>query len=73
MSDLNEINRSLGNLEGKVESLTGAVEKLTGVVEGLQKTKWTTKGILAGLTLAGGAVGGKIAALLGGLPPQPPQ
>lgn len=71
MSDLNDINRALGNLEGQVSGLTGAVERLTGVVEGLQKTKWTTKGILAGLAVGGGAVGGKLAALLGMTPPQP--
>jgi hypothetical protein len=69
MSDLNDINRSIGSLEAKVESLTDAVRSLTGVVDGLQKTKWTTKGIIAGLTLAGGALGGKLAAFFGGLPP----
>lgn len=69
MSDLNEINRSLGTLEAKVETLVGAVDKLAGAVEGIQKTKWTTKGVLAGLAVGGGAVGGKLAALLGMTPP----
>lgn len=69
MSDLNDINRALGTLEAKVESLTGAVEKLTCVVEGLQKTKWTTKGLIAGLAVGGGAIGGKLAALIGVTPP----
>lgn len=69
MSDLNEINRSLGSLEAQVQNLTSAVTTLTNVVEGLQKTKWTTKGLLAGLTLAGGALGGKLAEIFGGVPP----
>lgn len=70
MSDLNEINRAIGSLEAQVQNLTTAVTTLTGVVEGLQKTKWTTKGMIAGLTLAGGALGGKLAEIFGGVPPQ---
>lgn len=66
MSDLNEVSRAIGHLEAKVENLTAAVTTLTETVQGLQQTKWTARGILAGLTLAGGAVGGKIADFLSG-------
>jgi hypothetical protein len=69
VSDLNDINRSIGSLEAKVESLTDAVRSLTSVVDGIQKTSWTARGVIAGLTLTGGAIGGKLAALFGGLPP----
>jgi hypothetical protein len=69
MSDLNDINRSIGSLEAQVLNLTVAVTALTVTVQSLQQTKWTTKGIVAGLALAGGAVGGKVAELFGGLPP----
>jgi hypothetical protein len=69
VSDLNDINRSIGSLEAKVESLTDAVRSLTTVVDGLQKTKWTTKGIIAGLAVGGGALGGKLAEIFGGVPP----
>jgi hypothetical protein len=69
VSDLNDINRAIGSLEAQVHSLTLAVTALTVTVQSLQQTKWTTKGILAGLTLAGGAVGGKLAEFFGGLPP----
>jgi hypothetical protein len=63
MSDLNDINRAIGSLEAQVATLTGAVDRLTETVQGLQQSKWTARGVLAGLTLAGGAVGGKIADL----------
>jgi hypothetical protein len=71
MSDLNEINRAIGSLEAQVQNLTTAVTTLTGVVEGFKKTSWTMRGVLAGLTLTGGAVGAKLSALFGGLPPSP--
>jgi hypothetical protein len=63
MSDLNDINRAIGSLEAQVATLTGAVDRLTETVQGLQQSKWTTKGLIAGVALAGGAVGGKIADL----------
>ena len=72
MSAIDEISEAIGGLKAEVTALNKNVEKLTGIVEGLQKTKWTTKGWLAGLAVGGGAVGGKIAALFGGTPPQPP-
>jgi hypothetical protein len=69
VSDLNDINRSIGSLEAQVHSLTVAVTALTVTVQSLQQTKWTTKGLVAGLALAGGAVGSKLADFFGGLPP----
>jgi hypothetical protein len=69
MSDLNDINRSIGSLEAQVLNLTVAVTALTVTVQSLQQTKWTTKGIFAGLALASGALGSKLAELFGGLPP----
>jgi prefoldin subunit 5 len=63
MSDLNDINRAIGSLEAQVQNLTVAVTALTATVQSLQQSKWTARGVLAGLTLAGGAVGGKIADL----------
>jgi hypothetical protein len=63
MSDLNDIHRAIGSLEAQVATLTGAVDRLTETVQGLQQSKWTTKGLIAGVALAGGAVGGKIADL----------
>jgi hypothetical protein len=69
VSDLNDINRAIGNLQARVENLTDAVQALNATVQGLQKTSWTARGVLAGLTLTGGALGGKLAALLGVTPP----
>lgn len=69
MSDLNGVSQAIGALQSDVRNLTSAVEKLTGTVEGLQKTKWTARGLLAGLSLAGGAAGSKLLAIFGGSPP----
>ncbi len=69
MSDLNDINRAIGSLEAQVANLTTAVTALNETVQGMQRTTWTARGVLAGLTLAGGAVGGKLAELFGGVPP----
>jgi hypothetical protein len=69
MSDLNDINRAIGSLQARVENLTDAVQALNATVQGLQKNSWTAKGILAGLTLTGGALGGKLAEIFGGVPP----
>lgn len=69
MSDLNDINRAIGSLQARVENLTDAVQALNQTVQGLQKTSWTAKGVIAGLSLTGGAVGSKLLALFGGLPP----
>jgi len=73
MSDLNDINRAIGSLEAQVATLTGAVEKLTGVVQSLQESRWKAKGILAGIALGGGALGSKVAELLGMTGGSPPQ
>jgi hypothetical protein len=70
VSDLNDINRAIGSLQARVENLTDAVQALNETVGNLQKTSWTARGVLAGLTLAGGALGGKLAEFFGGLPPQ---
>lgn len=72
MSAIDEISEAIGGLKAEVTALNKNVEKLTDIVEGLQKTRWTAKGVMAGIGLAGGAVGGKIAALFGGSPPTPP-
>lgn len=70
---MNDIDpQEFGEMRADIRNLTVAVNKLSETVEGLQKTKWTTKGIIAGLAFGGGAVGGKIAALFGGSPPTPP-
>jgi hypothetical protein len=71
MSGIDEISKSIGSLEANVRSLMGAVEALSDKVDGLQKSKWTTKGIMAGLALGGGAFGSKLAEILGmtGTPP----
>jgi hypothetical protein len=63
MSGIDEISEAIGTLKADVRNLTVAVTTLTETVQGLQQSKWTARGILAGLTLAGGAVGGKIADL----------
>jgi hypothetical protein len=73
VSDLNDINRAIGSLEAQVANLTTAVTTLNDTVQGMQRTTWTARGVLAGLTLAGGAVGGKLAELFGGVPPSPHQ
>jgi hypothetical protein len=69
VSDLNDINRAIGSLQARVENLTDAVQALNSTVQGLQKTSWTARGVIAGLTLAGGALGGKLAEIFGGVPP----
>jgi hypothetical protein len=43
---IDEIFEAIGELTADVRALNGNVEKLTGIVESLQKTKWTTKGIM---------------------------
>jgi hypothetical protein len=73
MSDLNDINRAIGSLEAQVQNLTSAVDKLTEVVQGLQESRWRAKGILAGIALGGGALGSKVAELLGVTGGSPPQ
>jgi hypothetical protein len=73
MSEINEISRAIGSLETSVQTLTEQVKTLTEVVQSLQQSKWTTKGLMAGIALGGGAIGSKVAELLGltgGLPPQ---
>jgi prefoldin subunit 5 len=69
MSGIDEISKAIGSLEAQVTNLTTAVTTLNTTVQSLQKARWTTKGLLAGLTLVGGAAGSKIAALFGGPPP----
>jgi hypothetical protein len=72
MSEINEISRAIGSLEASVQTLTDQVRTLTEVVQSLQESRWKAKGILAGLALGGGALGSKVAELLGmtGSPPQ---
>lgn len=72
MSDLNDINRAIGSLEAKVETLTVTLERVADRLDGLQKKSWTARGVIAGLAVGGGAVGGKLAALLGMTPPGQP-
>jgi hypothetical protein len=73
MSEINEISRAIGSLETSVTTLTEQVKTLTEVVQSLQQSKWTAKGIMAGLALGGGALGGKVAELLGMTGGSPPQ
>jgi hypothetical protein len=69
MSDLNEVSEAIGQLRADVRNLADTVKTLSGHVEGIQKTSWTARGVIAGLSLAGGAAGSKLLALFGGLPP----
>lgn len=71
MSELDEISRVIGRLEANISTLTTAVETLNTTVMGLQKTRWTTKGLIAGLSLGGGAIGSKLLEILTGSPPPP--
>lgn len=69
MSDLNEVSEAIGQLRADVRNLANTVAALAEGVEGIKKTSWTARGLIAGLSLTGGAVGSKILALFGGLPP----
>jgi hypothetical protein len=72
MSEINEISRAIGGLEASVQTLTEQVKTLTGVVQSLQESRWKAKGILAGIALGGGALGSKVAELLGMTGGNPP-
>ena len=67
MSDIDP--QEFGELRADVRNLVMAVKDLAIKVEGMQRTGWTARGVWAGLTLAGGAAGGKLLALFGAAPP----